>query len=314
MKVGVIGTNWLVEEMISIFNKCGAEVLAVYSRSADRAKFFSENNNIKLYFDDLEKMLQVDDIDIVYIASPNAVHHEQAELALLSGKHVIIEKPIVLKLDDLQDLIDIAEKHKLFVFEAVTTLHLPNYQKIKEMIEEIGDIKLVDLNFSKYSSKYDDFLNGTIKSVFNREMGGGALNDMNVYNIHFLLGLFGTPRKYTYYPNVERGIDTSGIVVAQYDSFTATLSAGKDVVGNSHISIQGVNGLIRSSSSSSTIENFEFVTFDKSVIVDVQDKNIYEYEMQDFIKIIENRDVESYKELLAQSRNVVEVLERINNE
>ncbi len=314
MKIGVIGTNWLVEEMISTFRKLQSEVIAVYSRSADRAKFFSKEHSIKFYFDNLDEMLNLDEIDTVYIASPNSVHYEQAKNSLFHGKNVIIEKPIVLKKSHLEELIKISEKNKCFVFEAVTTLHLPNYRELKENLSKIGDIRLVNLNFSKYSSKYDDFLQGEIKNVFRREMGGGALNDMNVYNIHFLLGLFGPTNNYKYYPNIERGIDTSGVIVFEYDKFIATLSSGKDVVGNSYISIQAVEGLIKSNSSSSTIENFEVITSSGNKTINVQDRNIYEYEMEDFIKIMENRDFESCKKLLEQSRNVVEVLERINDE
>lgn len=73
--------------------------------------------------------------------------------------------------------------------EAITNQYLANFTAIKEALSDIGDVKIVNINYSQYSSRYDAFKRGEIAPAFNPEMGGGALRDLNVYNIHLLVGL-----------------------------------------------------------------------------------------------------------------------------
>ena len=93
------------------------------------------------------------------------------------------------------------------------------YNKIKELLPELGDIKIVVSNFSQYSSRYDAFKSGTILPAFDYTKAGGSLMDLNIYNIHFIVGLFGEPKDVHYFPNIEHNIDTSGILILEYDNF-----------------------------------------------------------------------------------------------
>ena len=70
--------------------------------------------------------------------------------------------------------------------------------------------------------------------------------DLNVYNLNYVIGLFGKPQKAVYYPNVDRGIDTSGSMMLRYPDFAAVCIAGKDCKGNAFSLIQGTKGCIRS--------------------------------------------------------------------
>ncbi len=81
-------------------------------------------------------------------------------------------------------------------------IHFPNFKEIKQRLPELGDIKIVELNVSKYSRRYDDFKNGVILPAFDPKKGGGSLMDMGVHNIHFIVGLFGKPEHVEYYPNL----------------------------------------------------------------------------------------------------------------
>ena len=89
------------------------------------------------------------------------------------------------------------------MIEAITNQYLENFKVIKDSLSEIGDIKIVNINYSQYSSRYDAFKQGEIAPAFNPKMGGGALRDLNIYNIHLLVGLFGNPNRVEYLPNVE---------------------------------------------------------------------------------------------------------------
>ncbi len=95
--------------------------------------------------------------------------------------------------------------------EAITNQYLKNFQGIKEAVKKIGTLKIIECNYSQYSSRYDAFKEGTILPAFNPKMGGGALMDINIYNIHLVVGLLGKPERVQYYANIERDIDTSGI-------------------------------------------------------------------------------------------------------
>ena len=81
--------------------------------------------------------------------------------------------------------------------------------------------------------------------TFDKACGGGALMDLNVYNIHFVVGLFSMPKKVQYYPNLaENGVDTSGILVMEYPDFQAVCTAAKDSSSDPFVIIQGEEGTI----------------------------------------------------------------------
>ena len=163
-----------------------------------------------------------------YVAIVNSLHYEYCLKALNAGKHVVCEKPFSLKYEEAKKLKEMAEQKKLFLFEAITTRHMPVYSQLFDIIEEIGNIKAVFCNLSKYSSRYDDFVKGETPNVFNPSLGGGALEDINIYNIHFCVGLFGEPMEVSYYANIIRDIDVSGTLILKYDNFTALCVGAKN--------------------------------------------------------------------------------------
>ena len=126
----------------------------------------------------------------------------------------------------------------------MTTQYLENYNKIRELLPRIGTVKLVQCNFSQYSSRYDAFCAGETPTSFDPARAGGALMDLNVYNISYVVGLFGEPNQVHYTANIERGIDTSGILTMDYNSFRAVCMAAKDCGAPARYVIQGTKGYI----------------------------------------------------------------------
>ena len=127
-----------------------------------------------------------------------------------------------------EELVELARHKKVFLFEAVTTQYLENYAKIRELLPRVGTVKLVQCNFSQYSSRYDAFCEGRVASSFDPACAGGALMDLGVYNVSYIVGLFGEPNQVHYIANIERGIDTSGILTMEYSGFKAVSMAAKD--------------------------------------------------------------------------------------
>ena len=189
MKLAVIGSGMIVNEFLSIVPYLNnIKINGIYGRkkSYEKLNKIKKQNNIKNIFYNYEELLK-SDIDTVYIGLPNNLHFEFSKKALEANKNVIVEKPITSNYKEAKILSDLARKRGLFIFEAITTLYLPNYLKIKKLISKLGEIKIVECNYSQYSSRYDDFKKGKVLPVFDPKFSGGALMDLNIYNIHYTL-------------------------------------------------------------------------------------------------------------------------------
>lgn len=156
------------------------------------------------------------DVDTVYVAVPNFLHYQVAKAALEHGKNVICEKPFVDSTNEAKKLKQLADEKNLIIVEAITNIYLENFKRIQREIENIAPIHIVSLNYTQYSSRYDDFLKGKIAPVFDPAKDGGTLMDLNIYNIHLVSALFGLPDKVKYYANMQKGVDTSGILHLSY--------------------------------------------------------------------------------------------------
>ncbi len=246
MKIGIIGAGAIVREFLPELVKMdGIEIVGVLGRpqSKERVEVLCAENgvpNAVYRFADLVAI----GIDTVYIAVPNSLHFTYCEQALRAGLHVIVEKPIMSNDQEVAAIQRMAMENKRFVFEAVTTPYFESFRKIKEWLNRIGAVKLVQCNYSQYSRRYKAFLSGELPPAFDPAQSGGALMDLNVYNLHFLMGLFASPLHAQYFPNIERGIDTSGTLVLQYPDFIATCTAAKDCAAPYSFVIQGTEGYI----------------------------------------------------------------------
>ena len=176
----------------------------------------------------------------------------------------------------------------------------------------------------------DRYLEGNITHSFDPAYYGGALYDINVYNIHYCVGLFGEPKDVNYYPNIgPNGIDTSGTLVLVYDGFSAVCTGSKDSDSPGYVSIQGEKGFMKIDSKPNIASELTTTYVDENVKERVRDAagamvraTITDYftakeqhhrmtqEFLDFAKIIDEKDYETAHELLTESVTVVGVLEK----
>ena len=311
MRLGIIGSGMIVNDFLEIIPYLdGIELRGIYGRKSSEEKLnkLKNENNIKEIFYDYEELLK-SDIDTVYIALPNNLHFEFSKKALEANKNVIVEKPITSNYKEAKILSDLARERKLFIFEAITTEYLPNYLKIKELLPKLGDIKIVQCNYSQYSSRYNSFKEGKVLPAFDPAFSGGALMDINIYNIHYVVGLFGKPKNIEYYPNIERGIDTSGVLMLDYNKFKCVCVGAKDCKAPIANNIQGDNGCIYQDSPANVCKNFKLLMNDgTSSLINV---NNYEHRMVnefiEFIDIIKKNDLDKCYEMLDHSLIVSEV-------
>ena len=245
MKVGIVGNGMIVPIAIEAMLRAAIEVTSLWCRNGSKGKPIIEKYHIQNQYTDYQVFLGDDSFDTVYIGLTNTLHYQYAKDAILAGKHVIVEKPFTVSVTEAKELQALALKYGCMLFEAILSRYSQNYEHLREELPKIGNIKLIQANFSKYSSRYDKFRKGIMTPTFDKACGGGALMDLNVYNIHFVVGLFGMPKKVQYYSNLaENGVDTSGILIMEYPNFQAVCTAAKDSSSDPFVIIQGEEGTI----------------------------------------------------------------------
>lgn len=311
IRVGTIGTGSIVETMLENMRKVdGIACEAVYSRKESTARALADKFHIAKTFTDLEHMLQDENIDFVYVASPNSLHYEQTKLALLHGKNVICEKPFVPTSEEAKELIALAKTRHLFLFEGITTLHQPGFQAVREHLPLIGNLKMALATFCQYSSRYDALMAGQLPNVFNPAFAGGALMDINLYNIYFLDGLFGKPEKLHYFAGLhENGIDTHGILIMQYPFLLCQCTGSKDSWCENSVQLLGDKGYIQVLPGSSNCQSVRIVRKGMDDICITQPEQPWYYEIQGLVKLISEKDYDTCWSLLDKTLEVVEILE-----
>lgn len=312
MKLGIIGSGMIVHDLLSFIKVIDKiELVAILGREESRPKIEKLTNtyHIKKAYYDYDELLKDDEIDTVYIALPNHLHYEYTKKALLSNKHVICEKAFTSNVKELDELIALSKQQKCLLFEAITNQYLPAYKKIKEKLNELGKIKIVSCNFSQYSSRYDAFKRGEILPAFDVNKSGGALMDLNVYNIHFVTGLFGKPDKVQYLANIEKEIDTSGIVCLEYPNFQAICIGAKDCKAPIISTIQGNQGCIKIEGPTSILADVQVIKNSGDIEIIKPSKQHRMYDEFKFIsKYINEKNFDICYKMLEHSRIVMDVL------
>ena len=312
MNLGIVGAGMIVKDFLSFSHELPEIKLeAIVARNIENLKNLQSMYNIKEIFTDLDECLSSPGIDTIYVAVPNNLHYSVAKKALEAGKNVICEKPFTLDYHETVELFELAESKNLILIEAITNQYLPNYLEIKENLSQIGNIRLVECNYSQLSSRYEVFKKGIIAPVFDKNQGGGVLGDLNIYNIHFVVGLFGAPKNSEYYPNIVREVDTSGILILEYDEFKVVCIAAKDTYNNSYANIQGDKGLIKVIGTLNEVPNYIIKNNEVEMKVN---KNIHKHRMysefKKFIDVIDNKDFDFMEKQKEHSLAVMEVIDK----
>ena len=312
MNLCAIGTGAIPKSMLAEFQR--SDVLrctSIYSRKEETGKAMAEQFGLERVYTSMEEMLSDPAIDMVYVASPNSIHYSQTKAALLAGKHVICEKPFAPTVAEANELIALAKEKGLFLFEAITTAHHPHYGFVKENLPKRGKLKMVTATFCQYSSRYPALLAGKPSPVLDHAFAGGALMDINLYNIHFVVGLFGAPKGVRYFPNRhETGVDTSGILVLEYDGFLCNLLGAKDCAAQNGVQIIGEDGHMIVTPSSSNCQTVELNIRGQEGVKLHLPENPWYHEVQDIGRIVAAGDYAFCYQALNTTRNVVEVLQK----
>lgn len=312
IRLGTIGSGIIVHSILdNVAVTQGIRLTAVYSRSRETGDALAAKYKADRVYTDMDAFLADEEINFVYIATPNLLHYGQAKKALLAGKNVICEKPLCTGIRQAEELADLAEQKHLFLIEAVPTPFLPNFHILKRELPKIGRIRLVLGNYSQYSARYDRLLKGETPNIFNPEYGAGCLMDINFYNVHLNVALFGKPEDAVYYPNIYPGMaDTSGILLMRYGDFVSQSTGAKDTWGVNSFQIEGEKGYIYVRGGSNGIAEVQVVTGTGAETFNEQPHpDRLFYEVQNMTKLILAEDHDTFRERLKVSLDVVATLE-----
>lgn len=296
VRFGIIGTNWITDQFIQeAKTHSHFELTAVYSRTEKRAKEFAEKHGIKHLFTNISEMAKSDEIDAVYIASPTSFHKEQAIICLRHKKHVLCEKPIASNPWEVKEMFAAAKENQVLLMEAMKTTMLPQFTKLQNSLDKLGRIRSYNVNFCKYSSRYDAYRQGRVLNAFKPEFSNGSLMDLGVYCIYPLVVLFGKPNNIQASAvMLDSGVDGSGTVTLKYDQFIANIYHSKISTAYSPSEIQGEEGsmLIQGAS---TLDRIDWIepNGQKQLVAEKTDEREMYFELAEFIQLIQEGKIES---------------------
>jgi possible dehydrogenase (fragment) len=313
MKLGILGSGKIVKEVLPVLDQIeNIDVSAIAARNEEKLQKLARDFSIENYYTSIESLLENPEIDTIYIALPNNLHFEAMNKAIDYKKNIICEKPFTSNAYETEKIIKKAKANDLMIVEAMSHRFIPNSIEAKKRIGELGDIKIVSLNYSQYSSRYDKFKEGIIEPVFSLENSGGALIDLNLYNVAFAVDVFGLPKDVRYFANIEKDIDTSGIVILDYGDFKVSSVGSKDSAAPIINTIQGTDGTIEISDALNSFREFNIRKTkedDKKYFnYNLGDKSRLYYEFVEIEKILRNNDKKKVYDLLNLTQNYMEVL------
>ncbi len=315
MKIGIFGSGMIVSTALAAIS--GMEDVsceAIWCRESGRANAqrLKEEYQIPRIYTDTEAFLRDDSFDTVYVGLVNSAHYEYTRRALEAGKNVICEKPFTATGRQARKLIKIAKAKGLFLFEAIMTRYIDNYDEIGRQLDKIGKVTLIQTNYSQYSRRFGRYLEGQVLPAFDPALAGGSLYDINLYCIQFIMGLFGKPQGVRYMANIGyNGIDTSGVLCMDYGDFKAVAVGAKDSDSPARSVIQGQKGYIEVQNRSPIVENVMLhLKGEEPVCIDVKPVgNAMANEFRKIAEIMQNGDYELCYTYMQKTQDVMDVME-----
>ncbi len=222
VRFGFVGAGTVAHQMAADLSLVdGARLSAVAARSRQSASRLATLHSAHVV-DSFDPLIARDDVDVVYIATPPALHVDQAIRAMRAGKAVLIEKPFALNEIEAKSIVEVAIETNQFCMEAMWSRFLPSIAEIRKRIAagDLGDVRTFDADFS-YA-----LIPNTQHHLFQLP-GGGALLDRGVYGVSLALDLFGVPTEiYSRATVGPSGVDEDvSVVMTHGNGVRSTISA-----------------------------------------------------------------------------------------
>ncbi len=309
VRFGIVGAGAIAHQFAKDINACeNAKLVAIASRSIERAIEFKKEYNLELAFGNYQELAESSEIDAVYIATPHNFHKEQGILFMNNKKHVLCEKPVTVNLSELNDMIESAKENKVLIMEAMWTRFLPSSLLVKELVQsnKLGKLKNVSLEFGY--SLINDYPEE--KRLLNPDLAGGSLLDLGVYPISFLMHINDGTIKHieaeARLSNKKIDIETQ-MKIEFTDGSKASLKCSMDTDMNTPGVLEFEKGTIK-------MEDFS-----RSKKIFVNDEKIdipfieggFSYQINSFVKTIDNGQLENEIMTYDESKKVMSIMDQV---
>ncbi len=316
IRLATIGSSAITDEFLqAIQGSTQLRHQAVYSRTLPAGEAFARKHGVELVFTSLEDLANCEEVDGIYIASPNALHYGQAKYMLEHGKHVLCEKTCVVTTAQLAALLAIANANGLVFLEAIKGMYMPQPQLIQNALPKLGRVYSAKFDFGRQSSAYPAFRAGEkTPNLFRPELAAGGLMDMGVYTVYPAIRFFGFPKRIAASAALhENGIDVAGAQLLEYDGLVCTLTYSKSCASGHDNVIMGDVGTLHIDN----ISTFQhaWITYqdgsEETICHSNPDVPPMRYEAEAFAAIIEDPlgSREEYCRLQRLTRSVIQAME-----
>ncbi len=240
---GIIGAGNIAHTFSKDLNLVEhGKLVAVASRSLEKARNFADEYNAPLAFGSYEELFQCEDVDVIYIATPHMNHADLSIAAMKAGKNVLCEKPAGVNKAQVLEMVKTAKAHNVFFMEALWSRFNPTIIKVKNLIDEgaIGKVGYLHADFAFYGLDRDEG-----GRLLNPDLAGGSLLDIGIYPIFLSYLLLGIPKEITASANFHKtGVEVQTSMIFKYDNAQSILYSGLNSNSKMEAQIAGSEGAI----------------------------------------------------------------------
>lgn len=224
MRIGILGAGNMAQKLAKTMEVMeDVECYAVAARELKRAEAFAQTCGFEKAYGSYEELVQDEQVELVYIATPHSHHFEQMKLCVTHGKPVLCEKAFTMNAAQAKEILALSRQEQVMVAEAVWTRYMPSRTLIDDMLASgiVGEVRTLTANLSyKIDQK---------ERIMLPELAGGALLDVGVYTINFARMHFGTAieRVESSVQYTDTGVDGQNTITLLYkDGKMASLTSG----------------------------------------------------------------------------------------
>lgn len=291
-----------------------AELAAVASRDSEKSKEFAEKYQCKKAYSTYDDIINDDNIDILYIATPHNSHASLTIKGLQNNKHILCEKPIALNYDDALQMIQASKANTKFFMEAFWTRFNPSFREAFSRIKkgDIGEVKYINADFAFYVEKFGNIGDRKVDI----KLGGGALLDIGVYPLFLCYIVLGIPTEILAKSNFHTsGADLQTSMILQYENAQAILHSSFVSTSNIKATINGTKGRINLNTmwheAQSYILNIE--NHEEEFLLPTKGKG-FTYEIEECHQCIKENRIESELWSHQNSLDLIKIVDMVKNQ
>ena len=312
VKLGLIGTGRIASRFVpEVKYVSGVNLEGVYNPNITSAANFAKEFELEFWTNKIDEFLEK--VDAVYIASPHETHYEYIMKALSANKHVLCEKPLVLKASQAKEAYDLAKENGLVLLEAIKTAYSPGFSRLLAIARSgvIGEIKDVEACFTKLVS-------GNVREL-DPQRYGGSVTELASYPLLAIIKILGCDYQSLSFDSFrnQNNVDIYTKINLKYDDAIATAKVGLGVKSEGNLLISGTEGYIIVEAPWWKTKNFEvrYEDYERNEKFSSRFQNEgLRYELSDFISLVNGNDKKGYKPNATESTTIVGIIEKFLNE